>query len=116
MRWRNLEQSTNVDDRRGRTAKVAGGIGGLGIIGVLLALFMGGGGGDIGDLLGQLAAPQTTAAPQESTEFDGIDDDEAFVRAILGTTETLWTDVFASSNRTYDPATVVLFSNATESA
>ncbi|MEA2001294.1 MAG: hypothetical protein U9N84_05335 [Actinomycetota bacterium] len=35
MRWRNLERSKNVEDRRGQTAKVAGGIGGLGIIGVL---------------------------------------------------------------------------------
>lgn len=36
--------------------------------------------------------------------------------AILGTTETLWTDVFASRGQTYDPARVVLFSNATQSA
>ncbi len=116
MRWRNLERSENVQDRRGQAAKVAGGVGGLGLIGILLALFMGGGGGDIGDLLGQLGTPQTTAATQDSGEFDGIDDEEAFVMAILGTTETLWTDVFAASGQTYDPATVVLFSNATASA
>jgi predicted metalloprotease len=95
---------------------VAGGVGGLGIIGILLALFMGGGGGDLGDLLGQLGTPQTTAAAQDSGEFEGIDDEEAFVMAILGTTETLWTDVFAASGQTYDPATVVLFSGATASA
>ena len=116
MRWRNLERSKNVEDRRGQTAKVAGGVGGLGIIGVLIALFLGGGGGDIGDLLGQLGTPQTTAAAQDSGEFAGIDDDEAFVMAILGTTETLWTDVFAASGQTYDPARVVLFSSATASA
>ncbi len=116
MRWRNLERSKNVDDRRGRGAVVAGGVGGLGIIGILLALFTGGGGGDLGDILGQLGTPQTTAAAQDSQEFEGIDDEEAFVMAILGTTETLWTDVFASSGQTYDPAEVVLFSGATESA
>jgi predicted metalloprotease len=120
MRWRNLERSKNVEDRRGRGAKVAGGVGGLGIIGVLLALFLGGGGdglGSMGDLLGQLGGAQQAAPPaQESSEFEGIDDEEAFVKAILGTTETLWTDVFATSGQTYDPATVVLFSNATESA
>ncbi len=116
MRWRNLERSENVQDRRGQTAKVAGGVGGLGIIGLLLALFMGGGGGDVGDLLGQLAAPQTSAPVQDSGEFEGIDDEEAFVMAILGTTETLWTDIFASSDQTYDPAVVVLFSGATSSA
>jgi predicted metalloprotease len=116
MRWRNLERSKNVDDRRGRGAAVAGGVGGLGIIGILLALFTGGGGGDLGDILGQLGAPQTTAATQDSGEFEGIDDEEDFVMAILGTTETLWTDVFAASGQTYDPAEVVLFSGATESA
>jgi predicted metalloprotease len=116
MRWRNLERSENVQDRRGQRAKVAGGVGGLGIIGLLLALFMGGGGGDVGDLLGQLATPATAAPAQDSSEFEGIDDDEAFVAAILGTTETLWTDVFSASGQSYDPATVVLFSNATESA
>jgi len=116
MRWRNLERSKNVQDRRGQAAKVAGGVGGLGVIGILLALFMGGGGGDIGDLLGQLGTPQTTAATQDSGEFEGIDDEEAFVMAILGTTETLWNDVFAASGQNYDPATVVLFSNATASA
>ena len=116
MRWRNLERSGNVQDRRGQTAKVAGGVGGLGIIGILLALFMGGGGGDLGDLVGQLGTPQTTLAAQDSGEFEGIDDEEAFVMAILGTTETLWSDVFAASGQTYDPATVVLFSNATASA
>ena len=116
MRWRNLERSENVQDRRGQGAKVAGGIGGLGIIGVLLALFMGGGGGDVGDLLGQLAAPATTAPAQDTSEFEGIDDDEAFVMAILGTTETLWEGFFSANGQTYDPARVVLFSEATESA
>jgi predicted metalloprotease len=33
--------------------------------------------------------------------------------AIAGTTETLRTDVFAANGQTYDPATVVLFSQAT---
>jgi uncharacterized protein len=117
MRWRNLERSSNVEDRRGRTAKVAGGIGGLGIVGVILALLMGGGGGDgLGDLLNQLNTSQTPTQTQDSGEFDGVDDDEAFVTAILGTTETLWGEIFAASGRTYEPATVVLFSQATESA
>ena len=118
MRWRNLERSKNVEDRRGRGAKVAGGVGGLGIIGILLALFMGGGGdglGGMGELLGQLGGQQAAPPAQDAEEFEGIDDDEAFVMAILGTTETLWTDVFAASGQTYDQARLVLFSQATES-
>ncbi len=116
MRWRNLERSRNVQDRRGRTAAAVGGAGGLGIIGLLLLLFTGGGGGDLGDILSQLGSPQTTAAAQDPSEFEGIDDEEAFVQAIIGTTETLWTDIFAASGETYEPAAVVLFTTATESA
>lgn len=116
MRWRNLERSTNVEDRRGRTAKVAGGVGGLGIIGVILALLLGGGGGDVGDLLNQLGASQQPQTSEDPSQFEGIDDDEAFVTAILGTTETLWTDVFEASELQYHPAHVVLFTTATDSA
>jgi hypothetical protein len=117
MRWRNLERSSNVEDRRGRTAAVAGGVGGLGIIGVILALLLGGGGGgSVGDLLNQLESSQTQAPSQDSGQFDGVDDDEAFVTAILGTTETLWSDVFSASGLTYHPAKLVLFTQATESA
>jgi hypothetical protein len=120
MRWRNLERSKNVEDRRGQRARIAGGVGGLGIIGLLLALFLSGGGGDLGgmgDLLDQLGGAQQTAAPAETAdEFAGVDEDEDFVMAILGTTETLWTDLFAASGQVYDPATVVLFSQATASA
>lgn len=119
MRWRNLERSKNVEDRRGRGAKVAGGVGGLGIIGVILALLMGGGGdglGGMGELLGQLGTQQAAPPAQDAEEFEGIDEDEDFVMAILGTTETLWADVFAASGQTYDPARLVLFSNATDSA
>jgi hypothetical protein len=119
MRWRNLERSKNVQDRRGQGAKIAGGVGGLGIIGLLLALFMGGGGGGdlggMGDLLGQLGGQQQAAPQQDATEFEGEDDDEAFVAAILGTTETLWTEVFVASGNTYDEPDVVLFSGQTNS-
>ncbi len=117
MRWRNLERSSNVEDRRGRTAAVAGGVGGLGIIGVLLALLLGnGGGGSVGDLLNQLNTSPTQAQSQDSGEFQGVDDDEAFVQAVLGTTETLWTNVFSNSGLTYNPASLVLFTQATDSA
>ena len=118
MRWRKLERSKNVEDRRGRRAATAGGVGGLGIIGILIALFMGGGGdgGGIGDILGQLSSQSPAPADQDSGEFEGVDEDEDFVMAILGSTETLWTEEFAAVGDTYDPATVVLFSGATQSA
>jgi uncharacterized protein len=115
MRWRNLERSTNVEDRRGRTAAVAGGVGGLGIIGVILALLFGGGSGNVGDLLNQLNSAQATPTPQDSGQIQTAGDDKAFVDAILGTTETLWTEVFSAAGQTYHPADLVLFSGATAS-
>ena len=115
MRWRNLERSTNVEDRRGRTARMAGGVGGLGLIGVVLVLLFGGGGGNVGDLLNQLNSSQTTPSQQDAGQIQAADDADAFVQAVLGTTETLWTDVFAAAGQTYQPAGLVLFSGATES-
>ena len=118
MRWRNLERSKNVEDRRGQGAKIAGGVGGLGILGLLFVLLTGGGGdlGNMGDILGEIGGGQQAAVPtQDAEEFEGIDEDEDFVMAILGTTETLWTEVFAASGQTYQPARVVLFSDATSS-
>jgi predicted metalloprotease len=38
-----------------------------------------------------------------------------FVSAILGSTETVWTDIFAQAGRTYKAPTLVMFSGATQS-
>lgn len=118
MKWRKLERSDNVTDRRGVGGRAAAGVGGLGIIGVLIALFLGGGGdGGLGDLLGGLQPPQTPAGEQtQPEEFQGLDDQELFVSSVLGSTETLWEEVFAGAQRDYQPAQLVLFTDATTSA
>jgi predicted metalloprotease len=38
-----------------------------------------------------------------------------FVSAVLGSTETVWTDIFGQSGRTYKAPTLVMFSGATQS-
>lgn len=94
--------------------KVAGGVGGLGIIGVILALLLGGGGGGGGleDILGQLgAAPETPTQTAPATN----DDASEFVRAVLGTTETLWNDIFTQAGLDYREPTLVLFTGSTAS-
>jgi predicted metalloprotease len=120
MRWRKLERSDNVQDRRGTSAgKVAGGVGGLGIIGLLLALFLGGNGGGLSEALQGLGAGGGTANQTNQTqppEYAGLDDVEDFVSAILGSTETVWTRVFDSAGRAYQPADLVLFTDFTDSA
>jgi uncharacterized protein len=117
MRWRGLERSGNVEDRRRAGPMVAAGAGGLGIIALLIALLSGGGddGLDLGGLLSELQAPQQSARQTLPTE--AIRDDESeFVRAVLGTTETYWSDVFSRSGRAYEPPTLVLFTGSTSSA
>ncbi len=120
MRWRKLESSGNVVDRRGTGVKVGAGVGGLGILGVIIALLfggLGGGGGfeDVGDILNQVQA-EPPAAQQQPDEFQGLDESEDFVRRVLGSTETVWADVFGSAGLQYRPARLVLFNAPTESA
>jgi predicted metalloprotease len=122
MRWRKLEKSSNVQDRRGMPSRGAAiGGGGVGIAAVLaIVLSMCGGGTDLSQLAPMLeglgapaAAPQdvgTVPADPESVE------EREFVEAVLGSTETLWNDMFAGSGTAYQPADLVLFSGSTSSA
>lgn len=120
MRWRRLERSSNVEDRRGTGGAVAAGAGGLGIVGLLIALLLGGGGGGFGeidDLLEQMQGGDVAnQSGEQAEEFQGIDQSEDFVRSVLGSTETVWNDLFAAGGRTYDPASLVLFDAPTPSA
>ncbi|MEO1550198.1 MAG: neutral zinc metallopeptidase, partial [Pseudomonadota bacterium] len=112
MKWRGRRQSEHVEDRRrGGGAARSGGIGGLGLILVLvLGYFLGidvtpfvsgGGGGPSG------GSAQITAEDEEAA---------AFVRVTLADTETVWSEVFQTQlNRSYQPATLVLFSGVTQS-
>jgi predicted metalloprotease len=117
MRWRGVERSRNVDDRRGRGATAAAGIGGLGIIGVLLMLFLGGGEGgfdDVAEQLKGLGGPPQTQAFRELSAADQEAGD--FIAAVLGTTETFWGDVFDAAGQDYPEPPLVLFTGATQSA
>ena len=116
MRWRRLERSSNVEDRRRAGPMVAAGAVGLGIIGLLLALFLGGGGeGGLGDLLGGLAAPSQPAQQELPATEQETDDAGEFVKAILGTTETYWGGVFSGAGLSYEPPRLVLFTGSTNS-
>lgn len=114
VRWRKLERSGNVQDRRRISGgAVAGGAGGLGIIGILLALLLGGGGDDggLGAILEGLAPPSTVA----QTLPPDADDASQFVSAILGTNETLWEEILTGAGLEYRDAQLVLFSGSTSS-
>ena len=137
MKWQGRERSSNIEDRRGQSGGGIGrsggfgmpggmriptgraGGGGLGLIGIIVVLgiiwFATGqnpldmltGGNSTGTTTGQqYAPPPANAGQDELSEFVGV---------VVKDTENLWTEVFAQNNLTYQPPTVVLFTDATQS-
>ncbi|MGZ9809980.1 KPN_02809 family neutral zinc metallopeptidase [Pseudoroseicyclus sp. H15] len=120
MKWQGRRQSRHVEDRRGRgggTAMRVGGAGGLGLLAIvvigwffgidLTPLLQGGGGGYTTDTSYQ-GDPQLSQADEQAGEFAAV---------TLADTEEVWAGIFQSElGETYQPATMVLFSGATQSA
>jgi predicted metalloprotease len=112
MKWRGRAGSSNVEDRRGQGMAIGGGLGLGGIAIVLLVSFLTG--TNPVDLLTQIAptgpATQTGGAPP-------ADDPQAqFISVVLADTEEAWGEVFRQSGQVYEPPTLVLFTDATQSA
>ena len=120
MDWRGRRGSRNIEDRRatggGRSAARAGGIGGAGaVVVVLIALYLN---IDPSQLLGPDGLQTQTGGPSTPVELTAEDRAEGeFVSVVLADTEEIWTRVFKTQlGRTYRPATLVLFKDATRSA
>jgi predicted metalloprotease len=107
-------ESSNVEDRRGMGGgriAIGGGIGGLAIL--LIATLLGvdpsqllnsGSGGGPGP-----GAPTQQAPPQN-------DEMSQFVRRVLGSTETVWGEIFKRNGSTYREPRLVLFTQQVQSA
>ncbi|MFN2425107.1 MAG: neutral zinc metallopeptidase [Candidatus Binatia bacterium] len=118
MDWRRGRQSSNVGRAAGGRAIRAGG--GLGLGGIAIVVLMGlalgrspteilgflvnVGGGEL-----QGGGSQQTAAPEQSEQVE-------FVRAILGSTEDSWGEVFEASGGQYPAPRLILFQGAVRSA
>ena len=138
MKWRGRQQSSNIDDRRGRTGGGLGGLGGLGRGGGI-RLPMGGGRGSrggIGSLIGIVvvlgiiwvvtgtnpmdilsggssSGPSSSASSSSQLPASGEEAElRDFVGVVVKETEDLWGEVFAQQNEDYPEPTVVLFSGA----
>jgi hypothetical protein len=110
------EESQNVEDRRGfRVSRgVAGG--GIGtIVIILIALFFG---IDPSLLLqGNLEETNLPQTPSPQSQQPGRQDEmREFVARVLGSTERTWSEIFREGGRTYEKPTLVLFSDAVQSA
>jgi uncharacterized protein len=115
MRLGGERESSNVEDRRGigrGGLAIGGGIGTLAI--ALIALLLG---VDPSQLLntapdqqGPGPGAQTRQAPQQEDEMS------QFVRRVLGSTETVWGDIFSRNGETYREPRLVLFTDQVQSA
>ncbi len=114
MKLDGRRESTNVDDRRGKTYGTVGGIGlgGLVILG-LIKLLLGGSPTDVIEMVGN---GMGMVEEQTQTEFSPEEQELAtFAKQIMAGTEDVWTEIFRQMGRRYEPPTLVLFSNAVQS-
>lgn len=115
MRWSKGRRSGNIEDRRGMRVSrgmVGGGVGTL--IMVLFALYLG---VDPTIILNQappVTGPSAGASPEaRSPEENRLAD---FVSVVLADTEDTWHELFQRGGTTYRESSLVLFTDAVESA
>lgn len=128
MRWEDFRRSDNVEDVRGDGPgggfPIPGGSGGLGI-GTIIVLGLLGwalgidpriliGGAEVISGGGQprIEQRQTPDRPAGAPS----DRQGQFVAAVLGSTEDVWTEIFAQNGQQYRPPRLRLFAGATQSA
>lgn len=114
MRWQDQQQSSHVEDRRGRSSLGIGGLpigGKAGAILLLVVLVAGYYGYDLTPLLG--GGGMTPATSQRPAGEDQL---ACFSSVVLKSTEDTWDKIFRASGRSYKPPTLVLFSDATDTA
>jgi predicted metalloprotease len=111
MRWLGQRESDNVEDRRGGGGGgllVGGGIGTV-VIAVIVMLL----GGDPSEILNQSSPSQQAAQAPSGPQAD--DDAASFTRKVLGSTEDIWTQLFADQGAQYRKPTLVMFRQMTQS-
>jgi predicted metalloprotease len=112
MRWQGGRRSSNVQDRRGIGV---GGVAGGGIGAVILALVALALGVDPSVVL-QTDPGTTASAPAGSASGGPGDEMGEFVAVVLADTEDTWNPLFREMGRSYEEPTLVLFSDAVQSA
>lgn len=113
MKLDGRRESTNVDDRRGRSiGKMAGGLGlgGIVIIGLLTLLF-GGNPGDVLKMAGQMGGIGMESSYTPTAEEEEL---AKFSKQILAGTEDVWSKIFSLYGRTYEPPRLVLYNGTVQ--
>jgi uncharacterized protein len=123
MRWRQARQSDRIEDRRGMRVGRPVAFGGVGLLVVIgLALLTGQDPITLLEQIGGGAAsgpPVDVGAPNDGAQpgAPGVPDEQRdFVASVLGSTEDVWGAIFSESGRSYEAPTLVLFTDAVQSA
>ena len=132
MRLEDMEQSSNIEDRRGESYGGGGGggfpMGGGGLgIGTILVLGIVGwalgidprlliGGAEVLNRGGGYEQQYRPAPGQQQARRTGTPTDQSgnLVSRVLGTTEAVWKDVFSKAGGTYQPPVLILYNNVTQ--
>ena len=115
MKWRGGRRSTNVEDRRGKSAGRGIKLGGGATIAVLIiGLLLGADPMQMLNMLGNIESGSTTAT--SSQPIPKNDEQAQFVSVVLADTEDVWNKLFARGGARYREPGLVLFSGAVHSA
>src|SRR5438093_4326373 len=104
--------SGNVEDRRG-IGMVGGGLGIGGIVVAVIAYFLGVDPQTAMQIGEEVSQPQEQRQVQKGAPTDQMGQ---FVAKVLGSTEDVWSRIFAQSNAQYRPPTLVLYDGQARSA
>ena len=111
MRWQGRKQSTNVEDRRGRSGSIGGKS--TGIIGIIILLVGAYYGVDLSGLVGTPGVQVTQQSRLDSRLESQLNE---LSRVVLADTETVWSNYFAKNGSRYTPTTLVLYTAGTQTA
>ena len=114
MKWKGRRQSSNVDDRRGKSTggKIAVGGGLIGLIFLAIQLFSG---GDATEILNQIQTSPGGATEERELTAEEIEIGD-FTATVLADTEDIWNDIFSQHGSSYREPGMVLFTDAVSSA
>ncbi len=115
--WEKISTRGNVEDRRGISSGLVGGISLTGVALFLLVNYLAGGSfeGGLQQVTQEVLNPQNQVQTVDTNEFAGEDPYEVFASAVLGSLNTTWDKQFAPTGKAYEAPRLVLFRGLTES-
>ncbi len=113
MKWQGGRRSRNVEDRRGRAPAGVKLGGGVLLVAVVITVLT----GDPTALIRALVSGAATSPAAAPVERSAAEDELAeFVTVILADTEDTWSGLYTAAGASYQPPTLVLFTDAVQSA